>query len=360
MKKLFLLMMTVFMFAVASAQTRTVHGQVLYAGDDEPLVGATVIPIGGGQGVATDIDGKFSLKLSTNVKRLRVSYIGMITETVDITDGEMIIKLNNADTKLDEVMVVAYGTATKEAFTGSAAVINSEQIEKSQATNALNALTGKFAGVQLTNANGEPGQTTPTIRIRGISSLNAGNAPLVIVDGAPFPGDINTINPADIASMTLLKDAASNALYGARGANGVILITTKKGQLGSGATVTLDAKWGQNSNAQQRYNTINDPRQYYVVYYQGLYNYAAANGLSSEAAYKWANSNLTSGNSYGLAYQTFSVPDGQYLIGTDGKFNPNATPGNVINYRGTEYLLQPEDGMIRLTTTASARNTTSA
>lgn len=336
-------MMTVFLCAVASAQTRTVHGQVLYAGDDEPLVGATVMPVGGGQGVATDIDGKFSLKLSTNVKRLRVSYIGMITETVDITDGEMIIKLNNADTKLDEVMVVAYGTATKEAFTGSAAVINSEQIEKSQATNALNALTGKVAGVQLTNANGEPGQTTPTIRIRGISSLNAGNSPLVIVDGAPFPGDINTINPSDIASMTLLKDAASNALYGARGANGVIIITTKKGQLGSGATVTLDAKWGQNSNAQQRYNTINDPRQYYEVYYQSLYNYAAANGLSPEAAYKWANTNLTADNSYGLAYQTFSVPDGQYLIGTDGKFNPNATPGNIVNYKGTEYYLQPDD-----------------
>jgi len=343
MKKLFLLLMTVVMCAVASAQTRTVTGEVLYAGDDEPLVGASVLPIGGGTGVATDIDGKFSLKVDNKVKRLRVTYVGMVTQEVEITSDHLVIKLNNADNKLNEVMVVAYGTATKEAFTGSAAVVDASQIEKSQVSNALNALTGKVAGVQITNSSGQPGQTTPTIRIRGISSLNAGNAPLVIVDGAPFPGDINTINPNDIKSMTLLKDAASNALYGARGANGVILITTKKGQLGEGATVTLDAKWGQNSRAQQDYNLIKDPRQYYEVYYKGLYNYAIANNLSPESAYTWANQNLTAGNSYGLAYQTFTTPEGQYLIGTNGKFNPSATPGYLATYRGQEFYLQPDD-----------------
>ncbi len=195
--------MTVVMCAVASAQTRTVTGEVLYAGDDEPLVGASVLPIGGGTGVATDIDGKFSLKVDNKVKRLRVTYVGMVTQEVEITSDHLVIKLNNADNKLNEVMVVAYGTATKEAFTGSAAVVDASQIEKSQVSNALNALTGKVAGVQITNSSGQPGQTTPTIRIRGISSLNAGNAPLVIVDGAPFPGDINTINPNDIKSMTL-------------------------------------------------------------------------------------------------------------------------------------------------------------
>ncbi len=335
--------MTVVMCAVASAQTRTVTGEVLYAGDDEPLVGASVLPIGGGTGVATDIDGKFSLKVDNKVKRLRVTYVGMVTQEVEITSDHLVIKLNNADNKLNEVMVVAYGTATKEAFTGSAAVVDASQIEKSQVSNALNALTGKVAGVQITNSSGQPGQTTPTIRIRGISSLNAGNAPLVIVDGAPFPGDINTINPNDIKSMTLLKDAASNALYGARGANGVILITTKKGQLGEGATVTLDAKWGQNSRAQQDYNVIKDPRQYYEVYYKGLYNYAIANNLSPESAYTWANQNLTAGNSYGLAYQTFTTPEGQYLIGTNGKFNPSATPGYLATYRGQEFYLQPDD-----------------
>ncbi len=129
----------------------------------------------------------------------------------------------------------------------------------------------------------------------------------------------------------------------ARGANGVILITTKKGQLGEGATVTLDAKWGQNSRAQQDYNLIKDPRQYYEVYYKGLYNYAIANNLSPESAYTWANQNLTAGNSYGLAYQTFTTPEGQYLIGTNGKFNPSATPGYLATYRGQEFYLQPDD-----------------
>lgn len=220
--------MTVAMFAVASAQERTVTGQVIYAGDGEPLVGASVLPIGGGVGCSTDIDGNFTLKVGANVKRLKVSYVGMKTAEVDITSDKMIIKLDDAENRLDEVMVVAYGTATKEAFTGSAAVIDASQIEKSQVSNALNALNSKVAGVQLTNASGAPGTTTPTIRIRGISSINAGNAPLVIVDGAPFSGDMNTINSQDIASMTVLKDAASNALYGARGANGVILITTNQ------------------------------------------------------------------------------------------------------------------------------------
>ncbi len=129
--------MTVVMCAVASAQTRTVTGEVLYAGDDEPLVGASVLPIGGGTGVATDIDGKFSLKVDNKVKRLRVTYVGMVTQEVEITSDHLVIKLNNADNKLNEVMVVAYGTATKEAFTGSAAVVDASQIEKSQGSSTF-------------------------------------------------------------------------------------------------------------------------------------------------------------------------------------------------------------------------------
>ena len=184
MKKFFLLLLTVATFAMASAQTRTVTGKVVYAGDDEPLVGATILPIGGGTGTSTNIDGEFTLKVNPNVKKLRVTYVGMHAQQVDITGEKLLIKMVNADTKLDEVMVVAYGTATKAAFTGSAAVVDASQIEKSQVSNALNALSGRVAGVQLTNASGQPGSTTPTIRIRGISSLNAGNSPLVIVNGA--------------------------------------------------------------------------------------------------------------------------------------------------------------------------------
>ena len=149
---------------------------------------------------------------------------------------------------LDEVMIVAYGTAKKSAFTGSASVLKSEEIGKIQTSNAMSTLAGKAAGVQLSTASGQPGVSTPEIRIRGISSINAKSTPLIILDGSPFDGDMNSINTQDIESMTVLKDAASNALYGARGANGVIMITTKQGQKGD-ARVTLDAKWGINSRA---------------------------------------------------------------------------------------------------------------
>lgn len=329
--------------AIASAQTRTVTGKVVYHGDGEPLIGATIMPIGGGQGTSTNLEGEFTLKVNDNVKRLKVTYVGMHTQEVEITGQPLLIKMHDSDHRVDEVMVVAYGTATKEAFTGSATVVDASQIEKSQVSNALNALSGKVAGVQLTNSSGQPGSTTPTIRIRGISSLNAGNAPLVIVNGAPFAGDLNTINTSDIESMTLLKDAASNALYGARGANGVILITTKKGKMGSGATVNFDAKWGMNDRATQDYDIIKDPRQYYELHYKSLYNYALSNGLSEDRAYVWANTNLTANNNYGLGYQSFTAPDGQYLIGRNGKFNPQATPGYKRTYRGTEYTIMPDN-----------------
>lgn len=182
MKKLFLLLMTVILAgACAMAQTRTVKGTVVYASDDEPLAGATIMPIGGGQGGSTDVDGNFSLRVPQNCRQLRVSYVGMITQTVNITAGEMLIKMESNDTRLDEVMVVAYGTAKKSAYTGSASVVKADQIEQAQVTNALNVLTGKVSGVQLTNASGAPGQSQPVIRIRGISSINAENTPLIVL-----------------------------------------------------------------------------------------------------------------------------------------------------------------------------------
>ncbi len=239
---------------------------------------------------------------------------------------------------LDEVMVVAYGTAKKSSFTGSASVMQSEEIGKIQTSNVANALEGKVAGVQLNNASGQPGATTPTIRIRGISSINAGNDPLIILDGSPYEGDLNNISTQDIESMTVLKDAASNALYGARGANGVIIITTKKGTSGK-ATVTVDAKWGSNSRGARDYNYIKDPAQYYEMYYTALKNYYMDNGQSEASAHASANNNMLGSGDYGLGYNVYTIPEGQYLIGTNGKLNPNATLGNVVN----GYLIRPDD-----------------
>lgn len=361
MKKLFLLLTAVLITAAcAMAQSKVVSGTVVSAADDEPLAGATVMPIGGGQGTSTDIDGNFSLTVPEKVHELNVSYVGFNTRKVAVSSGKMTIKLETSENSLDEVMVVAYGTAKKSAFTGSATVISNDAIEKTQVTNVLDALSGKVAGLQLSNASGAPGSSSPTIRIRGFSSMNAGNSPLVIVDGTPYSNDINTLNTNDIESMTVLKDAASNALYGARGANGVILITTKRAKLGE-AKVTVDAKWGVNMRATQDYDYIKDPAQYYETYYSSLYNYATTApekvinpntgeeenigglGYGANQAYIWANNNLTADNAYGLGYNVYTMPAGQYLIGTNGKLNPAATLGRVVTNKGASYFVTPDN-----------------
>ncbi len=343
MKKLFLLLVAVITIGLcASAQTRTVTGTVLDANTDEPLIGASVTAKGSTTGHATDVDGNFSITVPASVTQLTVSYVGYKTTNVNITPGKMIIKLLPGDNVLQEVMAVAYGTATRSSFTGSAAVVDGAQIEKAQVSNPLNALKGQVSGVQITNSSGAPGADSPSILIRGISSISAGVEPLIIVDGTPFAGSMNTINTNDIESMTVLKDAASNALYGARGANGVILITTKRAKVGE-ARVTLDVRMGSNSKAQQEYDYINTPGAYYETYYKALNNYAVAQGLTAARANSWANSQLTAANEYGLGYNVYTLPQGQNLIGLDGRLNPAATLGRVVNYQGSEFLITPDD-----------------
>lgn len=243
---------------------------------------------------------------------------------------------------LDEVMVVAFGTAKKSAFTGSAKVVNSEKLSQSQVSSVTEALAGAVPGVTMTSSNGAPGSTS-SIKIRGISSINAGNDPLIIVDGAPYSGDMNNLNPNDVESMTVLKDAASSALYGARGANGVIIITTKKANQKGDAVITFDAKWGANTRALQKYDVISNPAQYYEMHYTAMKNYYMnAMGMDATAAWQEANKNLFSSNG-GLGYNVYTIPEGQYLIGQNGKLNPNATLGRVVSYKGKDYLLIPDD-----------------
>jgi TonB-linked SusC/RagA family outer membrane protein len=341
--KIFLFICSLLLAVAAQAQTRTVKGIVMDKTTEEPVIGASVIVKGTTIGDATNIDGQFTIhNVPASAKTLVVSYVGMNTKEVAIQSGDMRIELEETSAQLDEVMVVAYGTAKKSAFTGSAAVIKSDEIAETQVSNALNAIEGRVAGVQMTNSTGQPGSNTPTIRIRGISSISAGNAPLIIVDGAPYSGDVSNISSTDIASMTILKDAASNALYGARGANGVILITTKKGTKNEETTVTLDAKWGMNSKAIRNYDYITNPAQYYETYYASLYNNRIASGKTASEAHLWANSNLING-AYGLGYNAYNVPQGQYLIGSNGRLNPNATVGNIINYNGQDYMIMPDN-----------------
>ena len=208
MKKLFLLLTAVLMAAVcALAQNRSISGTVISGDDQEPLAGVTVMPVGGGQGTATDIDGNFTINIPASVNKLTFSYIGMEPQTLEAKNGMHVVLTSNA-TNLDEVMVVAYGTAKKSAYTGSASVIKADEIEGRMVTDAVSALSGTMAGVQVMQADGQPG-SAPSVRIRGIGSINGSSSPLYVVDGMPFDGDIATLNTMDIASMTVLKDAAA-------------------------------------------------------------------------------------------------------------------------------------------------------
>ncbi len=347
MKKLFLLLLAVLSIGLcASAQTRTVRGIVVDAETQEELIGASVTA-GPAYGVTTDASGEFAIKVPEGTKTLTVSYVGYQTQKVNIPekDLKLYVQLKADNELLDPVIVVAYGEQKKSSFTGSAATIGAAQIEQTQVTNVLDALQGKVAGLQLSNTSGAPGSNSQSILIRGFSSINAGNQPLVIVDGTPFSGDINSLNTNDIESMSVLKDAASNALYGARGANGVILITTKRAKLGE-ATVTVDAKWGSNSRATQDYNYIKNPAQYYETYYRALNNYAInALGKDGSSANLWANKQMAESSNGGLGYIMYNVPENQLLIGRNGRLNPNATLGRKILYNGQEYYLTPDNWM---------------
>lgn len=324
MKKLFLFLMMVLSVSVfASAQTRTVTGTVVDAANDEPLVGVSVIPgTSGTQGVITDLDGNFTIRVAENVKQLTFSYIGYTNKTVAITGQKMEVRLEPAANTLDEVIAVAYGKTTKAAYTGSASVVKADQLEDALVSNVTNALSGKMAGVMTLSSNGQPG-TSSSVLIRGVGSINTSTAPLYVVDGMPYDGDIAAIPNSDIEALTVLKDAAATALYGARGANGVILVTTKKGKEGN-AKVTVDARWGANSRALSQYDVITSEAQYLETLYGAIYNTNIYNdGFTPEEAHIYANKSLWSM----LGYQTWTVPAGEYFIGANGKVNPNATRG---------------------------------
>jgi TonB-linked SusC/RagA family outer membrane protein len=322
------------------AQNINVKGTVVDEGA-EPVVGASIVVKGTQNGTTTDLDGKFQLSNLKANDILTVSFVGMKTVEAKVKPV-LKITLEADNEQLDEVIVVAFGEAKKSSFTGSATVVKSETLEKKQLTNVFSGLQGEVPGLQMINNSGSP-TATPTMRIRGLSSINAGTSPLIIVDGAPYDGGWNNLNPNDVESISVLKDAASNALYGARGANGVVMITTKKGKAGK-ATITLDAKWGSNSRASKRYDLIDDPAEYYELHYKALYNYYTRDkGYNALEAHRTANSLMgSSADNGGLGYIAYAVPNGEYLIGTNGRLNPNATLGNRVYGNGQVYTVTPD------------------
>lgn len=324
-------------FAVAQ-DTKTIFGQVV-SEEGEPLVGAYLIVEGANIGTITDASGEFLMEgVPADASKVVVSLLGMTTTEAEILTSEMKIVMTVDATALEETIVVAYGTATKSSFTGSASMVKSESIENRVTSNVTNALAGTAAGVQVISSSGDPASNGSSIRIRGFGSMSASNAPLYIVDGMPYDGAISDINPNDVESMSVLKDAAASAIYGARGANGVILITTKKASHGD-AKVKFDAKWGSNSRLIPQYDVIDNPAQYYETYYQMLYNSMAYNGATPAAAYAYADATILDEGNGGLGYLVYTVPTGQKLIGTNFKLNPNATLG----YSDGQYYYTPDN-----------------
>ncbi len=321
MRKLILTLSVILCFVLNSAaQERTISGKVT---NDKnlPVEGVSVTSLDGKFGTQTDKDGNYSLKVPATVKTVYFSYINFLSAQKSVSNTTTVnVKLKSSDKSLDEVVVVAYGTQKKEAITGAVSRIGSEQLEQRLTTNISQALAGAAPGIAATTGNGQPGSAA-ALRIRGFGSVNASSAPLYVVDGFPYGGDISDINTNDIESITLLKDASSTALYGARAANGVVVITTKKGRTLK-PEFRLFANYGLSSRGIQEYETVGT-FDYYPLMWQALKNglvYPVSGVGQTDAVASTNASNTIAGQ---LIYNPFNVPNNQ-VVGVDGKMNPSA------------------------------------
>ena len=339
MMKLIISLLASLTATVAMAQEINVSGTVIDYSNGEPVPYASVHLEGTMTGTSTDGDGNYSIRLPHG-GNLVFSSIGYITVKEAVNASMVLNIVMEPDTEhLEETIVVAYGTATKSSFTGSASMIGAETIESRVSTDVTAALAGTTPGVQIISSSGDPAAGGGTVRIRGIGSMSASNAPLYIVDGMPYDGSIADINPADVESMSILKDASASAIYGARGANGVVLITTKRASGTSDSKIRFDAKWGSNSRLIPQYDVITDPAQYYETHYRMMYNSQVYAGKSPSEAYAYADANLFNHNNGGLGYQVYTIPAGEKFIGEDFKLNPSA----VLGYSDGEYYYIPDD-----------------
>lgn len=355
MKKLLLLFVIAFGFGIlsVSAQTRQINGKVI-DNDGATIPGVSVSVKGTTSGTVTNTDGEFTLIVPEN-ETLTFSYVGMKTVYVPITSlNTYIVAMESDIIGVDEVMVVAYGTAKKESFTGSAEVINNAALEKRPVANISKALEGQISGVQATSGSGQPGEGANVI-IRGFGSINSGNFPLYVVDGVPFDGNLNSINPGDIESVTILKDASAGALYGSRAANGVVVITTKKGKAQK-LSVEIKATYGLSGRAIKPYETLNTA-DYIEAAFQGYKNELIyTGGVHPDLAGARAIEAMKgSSGIFGAAeiYNPYNLPVSELIDPQTGRVNQSAKLlyesdwlGEVTNNNATrqEYLLTLNGG----------------
>lgn len=339
MRKCFMIFtMLLFSGVFVFAQTRTVNGVVTDAATGEAILGASVAS--GNLGTQTDAEGRFSINLPSSVNSLQISAIGYAPYQAAIKGNNTIqVPLSLAVSSLQEVVVTGYSTSTKEAFTGSAKVVSGEQLNKKDVSNISQALAGEVAGVRVINTSGQPG-TSATIRIRGIGSVNGNRDPLYVIDGVAYAGSLNSINPSDIASITVLKDAAATAIYGVDGSNGVIVITTNSGR-GKKSFIEVDAKYGTNKSLLPRYDVLTSPEEFIGFAWEGLYNQGVKVGNADPITY--ANKRLFSSSGISPNNNIWNVTNGADLIDPNTRM---VKPGVTRKYtpeRWEDYAFQPSN-----------------
>ncbi|MBJ2175037.1 TonB-dependent receptor [Aureibaculum sp. A20] len=314
----FLTLLLAFMVQLTFAQEKTVSGTV--SDETGPLPGVNILIKGTTIGTDTDFDGNYSIKAKAG-DVLVFSFVGMQSIQKTVGNNNTISIVMQSDNLLEEVVVTAYGTQKKESLTGSVAEIKSEEFAKAPSGNAITGLTGKVAGVQIYAGSGQPG-AAPSVRFRGIGSLTGSSEPLYVVDGVPFNESITSINPNDIESMSFVKDASAASLYGSRGANGVVIITTKKGKKGK-LSVNLDLRTSFTDRAVKDYDFIDNGGDYYETYHKMLKGgFITDGGLSEADAGQKASDELITGP-VGLVYNTYGgdntsvvSPNGQIRSGS--------------------------------------------
>ncbi len=328
---LFLLLMC-FTTKFLMAQSVEVSGVVRCSEEGSTLPGVTVLARGTNVATITDAEGRFSLDVPDGAQFIDFSFVGYITKEITVPDQDrhFNIELESDLLLLDEVMVVAYGTTRRSTYTGSASVVSSDQIERIQTSNVTRALQGVSSGVQVLNTSGRPG-SGGNIRIRGVGSLYASSAPLYVVDGVPFSGNISSISATDIESITILKDATAAALYGSRAAGGVIMITTKSGTTDR-PRIEFTSTFGSVAMAVPYPNRA-DSREYFELTWESIYNGQLDVGASPEAAAQYATENVIPT----LNINPFDV-DNPFT--DDGKIRPGANLLFEGDWEGE--LIQPQ------------------
>ena len=313
---------------LAMAQTKQVSGTVKDA-NGNAIVGATVLVEGTNNGTTTGTDGSFRISAPAN-GNLLVSFIGYDDQKISIAGKTAVdVVLQDNYTAIEGVTVQTFGELKKKDLTGSITAVTAKDLQKMTVSSVSNALEGAVPGIQSYSTTGQPG-TDAAIYIRGIGSINGNQSALIVVDGVPYSSALSTINPLDIESVVVSKDAAANALYGSRAANGVIFVTTKKGARNQKANITFEAKWGWNEMGVGEHETMQNPGDYYEWAYGGLYNYFTANGNPHADAAARAYNKLfyVLGN-----YMAYKLPEGETLIDFEtGRLNPNAQLLYADNY----------------------------